>query len=110
MNNIAIFVVRHYTPKGVYLPISKLHSVLALANLFAHNNITISYYVQVNSLYGSNQVQLRNGQIDTYRGTIYFAADGTSARNNFLRLLIPWLSFLCKNCVSNWYIYCYGII
>ena len=27
------------TPKGVYLPISKLHSILALANLLAHNNL-----------------------------------------------------------------------
>ena len=25
-------------PQGVYLPISKLHSILAVANLFAHNN------------------------------------------------------------------------
>ena len=25
-------------PKGVYLPISKLHSILAAANLLAHNN------------------------------------------------------------------------
>ena len=25
------------TPKGVYLPISKLHSILAVANLLAHN-------------------------------------------------------------------------
>ena len=38
------------TPKGVYLPISKLHSILAVANLFAHNKVTISYYEQVNSL------------------------------------------------------------
>ena len=38
------------TPKGVYSPISKLHSILAVAILLAHNNITISYYVQVNSL------------------------------------------------------------
>ena len=36
--------------KVFYLPISKLHSILAVANLLAHNNITISYYVQVNSL------------------------------------------------------------
>ena len=28
------------TPKGVYLPISKLHSILAVANLLAHNNKT----------------------------------------------------------------------
>ena len=35
------------TTKYIYLSISKLHSVLAVANLLAHNNITISYYVQV---------------------------------------------------------------
>ena len=28
----------YVTPKGVYLPISKLHSNLAVANLLAHNN------------------------------------------------------------------------
>ena len=33
------------TPKGIYLPISKLYSILAVANLLAHNNITISYHV-----------------------------------------------------------------
>ena len=27
-------------PKGVYLPILKLHSILAVANLLAHNNIS----------------------------------------------------------------------
>ena len=37
-------------PKGFHLLISKLHSILALLNLLGHNNITISYYVQVNSL------------------------------------------------------------
>ena len=37
-------------PKGVYLTISKLHSILAIANLLAHYNITTSYYGQVNSL------------------------------------------------------------
>ena len=31
------------TLKGVYLPISKLRWILAVANLLAHNNITISY-------------------------------------------------------------------
>ena len=36
------------TPKGVYLPISKLHSILAVVNLLAHNNITINCYGQVN--------------------------------------------------------------
>ena len=37
------------TTKSVYLPISKLHLILAVANSLANNNITISYYVQVNS-------------------------------------------------------------
>ena len=40
-------------PQGVYKPISMLHSILVVLNLLSHNkfnNITISYYVQVNSL------------------------------------------------------------
>ena len=37
------------TLKGIYSPISKLHSILSVAHLLAHNNITISYYGQVNS-------------------------------------------------------------
>ena len=37
------------TLKGVNLPISKLHSILAISNLLANNNITVSY-VKVNSL------------------------------------------------------------
>ena len=36
------------TPKGVYSPISKLHSILAVANLLAHNNISqICYCGQI---------------------------------------------------------------
>ena len=39
------------TPKGAYLKlISKLHSILAMANLLAHNNLWLYYYGQVNSL------------------------------------------------------------
>ena len=34
--------------KGVYLSISKLYSTLAVANLLAHNNLWLCYYVQVN--------------------------------------------------------------
>ena len=34
-------------PKGVYFPISKLHS---MANLLAHNNKWLCYYGQVNSV------------------------------------------------------------
>ena len=36
------------TPKGVYLAISKLHLILAVANLLAHNNISqICYCGQI---------------------------------------------------------------
>ena len=38
------------TPKGVYLAISKLYSILSVPNLLAHNNSWLSYYVKVNSL------------------------------------------------------------
>ena len=48
------------TPKGVYLPISKLHSILALANLHAHNNI-----------------------INNFGGTIYFDVHGTLPQCSF---------------------------
>ena len=37
-------------PKSFYLSISKLDSILAVPNLLAHNNITISCHWQVNSL------------------------------------------------------------
>ena len=32
------------TPKGVYFLISKLHSILAVAKLLAHNNISQIFY------------------------------------------------------------------
>ena len=35
-------------PINVYLPISKLHSILAAPNLLAHNNISISYNIDAN--------------------------------------------------------------
>ena len=38
------------TSEGVNLPISKLHSILAVANLLAHNNLWLCKYMQVNSL------------------------------------------------------------
>ena len=36
-------------PKDVYLTNSKLHLLLAVANLLAHNILWLYYYVQVNS-------------------------------------------------------------
>ena len=36
------------TPKGAYMPLSKLHSILAVANSLAHNNISqICYCGQI---------------------------------------------------------------
>ena len=60
------------TPKGVYSPISKVHSILAVAYLLAHNNI--SYYVQVNLLPLKSSVATKLAS-HTFGGTIYFAAD-----------------------------------
>ena len=38
------------TSKSVYLPISKQHSILAVANLLAHNNKSRNYYCSQISL------------------------------------------------------------
>ena len=40
-------------PNGVYLPISKLHSILAVANLLAHNNKSQICYCGQISLQGA---------------------------------------------------------
>ena len=101
--------------KCVYLPISKLHAKLAVANLLAHNNITISYYMQVNSLRLKSSVASKWASKHLW-GTIYFAVDSTSknvgtswcnecpflslVRKKFLRSLICSvrnLSFLILN-------------
>ena len=63
------------TPKGVYLPISKLHSILAVANLLAHNNKSQICYC--------GQISLQSAAVncsfsDTFGGNIYFAGDGAS--------------------------------
>ena len=62
------------TPKGVYLPISKLHSILAEANLLAHNNKSPICYC--------GQISLQSAAVncsfsDTFGGNIYFAGYGT---------------------------------
>ena len=60
------------TPKGVHLPISKLHSILAVANLLAHNNKSQICYC--------GQISLQSAAVsfsDTIGGTIYFAGVGT---------------------------------
>ena len=62
------------TPKGACLPISKLHSILAVANLLAHNNKSQICYC--------GQISLQSAAVncsfsDTFGGIIYFAGGGT---------------------------------
>ena len=85
-------------PKCVYFPISKLHSILAVANLLAHNNKSqICYCGQislqsaaVNCSFSDNLTPLGVSFIllaivhviskllpDILGGIIYFAGDGT---------------------------------
>ena len=62
--------------KGVYLPISKLHSISAVANLLAHNNKSkICYCCQISLQ--STAVICIFFITDIYGGNIYFAGDGT---------------------------------
>ena len=63
-------------PKGVYLPISKLHFISDVANLLAHNNITIRYHGQVNWLRLKSSVASKWENKHLW-GSIYFAVDGT---------------------------------
>ena len=51
-------------PKGVYLPISKLHSISAVANLLAHNNISQICYC--------GQISLQSAAVN-FGNNIYFA-------------------------------------
>ena len=62
------------TPKGVHLLVSKLHTILVVANLLVHNNISQICYC--------GEISLQSDAVncsfsDTFRGNIYFAGDGT---------------------------------
>ena len=63
------------TYKYFYLPILKLLSILAVPTLLPHNNITISYFEQVNSLRLKSTVVSKCASKRLW-GTIYFAVDG----------------------------------
>ena len=75
MDYVTIASKTNVTPKADYLPISNLHSILAVANFLAHNNISQIYYCCLISLQ-SNVVNCRFSDV-TPRGKIYFAGDGT---------------------------------
>ena len=64
------------TPKGAYLPISKLHSILAVANLLAHNNKSQLWYCGQISLQ-SAAVNCSFLKICHLWGNTYFAGDST---------------------------------
>ena len=71
------------TPKGVYLPIFKIHSILAIANLLAHINSWLCYYGQVNSLRLKSSVASKWASKHLW-GTIYFVVGGTLNISNGL--------------------------
>ena len=68
------------TPKDVYVPNSKLHSISAEVNILAHNNRTI-IYVQVYSVRLKQNVAFKRVSKHLW-GTIYFAVDCTYASLN----------------------------
>ena len=105
------------TLKGFYLLILKLHSILAVLNLLGHNNITISYYVQVNSLrLKSNHYQCW----DLINWTLIFSFDTWDNKfeaalmrslwtiSHFSKNSFHWLDFspsLHFPCFGNWWIF-----
>ena len=64
-------------PKGVYLPILKLHSILAEATLLAHNNINQICYCGQISLQSAAVNSNFSDNLAPFGSNIYFAVDGT---------------------------------
>ena len=65
------------TPKGVFLLISKLHSILAVANLLAHNNVSQICYCGQISLQSAAVNCSFSENLTPFWGNIYFAGYGT---------------------------------
>ena len=69
-----------WAPKGVYLPISNLHSILAVANLLAHNNKSHICYcgqISLQSAAVNNSFFSFSDNLTPFEGNNYFAGDGT---------------------------------
>ena len=64
-----------------YLPISDLHSILVVANLFANINITISYYVQAEV--GSGVLHVAAATFSVAVAVLHFRQCSGSARYIF---------------------------
>ena len=73
-DSLAIASKINGTPKSVYVLISKLHSISAVANLLALNNKSQICYCGQISL---QSVAVNCSFSDTFGGNIYFAGDGT---------------------------------
>ena len=66
------------TPKGVFLPMSKLTSILARENLLALNNISqLIFFTAVKFHYKVLQLTAVFWQSEIIGGNVYFAGDGT---------------------------------
>ena len=81
-------------PKGIYLPISKLLSIITVANLlkFIYNNMRSNLLLRSNFIteYCSSELQFFN-YLTPLRGIIYFACDGTyngTSRENLVKLQV----------------------
>ena len=72
------------TPKGDYLPISKLYSISTVANLLAHNN-KICYCGQISL----QRAAVNCSFSDTFEGNICFAGNGTYKEHADLTLKLP---------------------
>ena len=83
-------------PKGAYLPISKLHSILAVANLLAHNNKSQICYC--------GQISLQSAAVncsfsDTFGGNIYFAGDLILASEEIVHVIYECIRNTFQTCV-----------
>ena len=82
------------TSKGVYLPVSKLHSILAIANLLAQNNRSQIYYCGQISLQSSFSDNL------TLLGVTFILLAMYIKSFYYLQQAIRFCSLIGKNVVS----------
>ena len=75
-------------PQAIYLPISKLLSILTVANLLAHNNISQICYCGQISLQRTAVNCSFSDNLTPLGGNIYFAGNGTSVHKSPNRLLL----------------------
>ena len=77
--------------KGAYLPISKLHSILAVVNLLAHNNKSQICYCSQISLQSAADNCGFSDNLASLGGNIYFA--GYGKYHTVAYIYIAWQKF-----------------